>query len=1007
MSEQTQTDDFAAIAKPHPAAQDQAAAAATPGDDFASIAKPHPGAADEQSDPLAMPTLHDLSQKAPEQEHEGLYHMKDKDGHSYAIPYSNVQAVPDWENSFSDNKELERYKQDHKEDTDIVSISKVRHNIDKKNIDIKKTGHFANDYLLRPAVNTANAAGRTIIEPVVDYIDNQGMSREEKEKQGQAEWEGSVFGKAEKRDKEGAPPATAKENLKDAAQIAGDMVPIMPVGTQGRQMAHDFTHGHKMDVATDLAGLGVVAGVTHGLAKGIEGASDGVRGSLQRVAGIGESSARKAAIEHAKAATDAAKKHLDETQDALHKTKGAELEHQRAVKQAREDAANANREAERKHAEAVQQALHDTEGSEMQHEAAKRKADLDAAEANRKATQEHLDATQKALHETRGKELAADTARSQADADAADKNHSAAREHMDATQKALENDRRINSLSRRSMRLKDQIYPRLRVIQNAAKDYFNSQYNELSSLIGKRQASLSELGEYLESAKRQIQGSNPNIAIFNDIEKRLKGEIASGEPPENWHEMAPDEQAAWRKAKSAEGNGITYEDLRGYDRELRKLASGPGTPADVKMAAGVLRDGLNEMQGELAKEAGVRAQNLHSKLKNEYRDYAQTMLDKGSPVAKMMNARDADAALSVFEKMEPFERRAAQDLLEGQGEHANWLRRTDRAALGEEGNIKTPAEKQAEELVTTAGKAVEKAKANLENAAPGAEDGAQKSLDRAEEELERAKKRVANARPGFSRKQRNMNKYREHTAELVRKHVAVLRERGALERENVQVPDRPPVIEPKSVKPEARAEVPNRPEEIAPKPVTPPERAPIPDRPEEVEPKPVASPDRTAPPDRPTEDRPFDEKDLTEANRKVYDTAIERLRKRGTYVVGAGVTAMTGGLIYAIAKMNLGYAVQDLLGGSVAMAVSFSALNKIADLMDIPAVRDFVSKPSEKQIASLNKLPADQKAHLAEGLKRIRVVAEKKGVKTSPLLTGFIVANAANATQSKDRVDAK
>lgn len=57
-------------------------------------------------------SLADLASSNPN--NEGLYHMKDKDGHSYAIPFSNVELVDNWENSFVDNKELEVYKKNLK-----------------------------------------------------------------------------------------------------------------------------------------------------------------------------------------------------------------------------------------------------------------------------------------------------------------------------------------------------------------------------------------------------------------------------------------------------------------------------------------------------------------------------------------------------------------------------------------------------------------------------------------------------------------------------------------------------------------------------------------------------------------------------------------------------------------------------------------------------------------------------------------------------------------------------
>ncbi len=120
MTEQTQQpDDFAAIAKPiapAKAPKPVAAPIATPGDDFAHIAKPHDAG---PKDDLAPPSMHDLASSNPK--NEGLYHMKDADGHSYAIPYSNVEAVPDFRSNFATEKEAQRYEQDRHHENSILS----------------------------------------------------------------------------------------------------------------------------------------------------------------------------------------------------------------------------------------------------------------------------------------------------------------------------------------------------------------------------------------------------------------------------------------------------------------------------------------------------------------------------------------------------------------------------------------------------------------------------------------------------------------------------------------------------------------------------------------------------------------------------------------------------------------------------------------------------------------------------------------------------------------------
>jgi hypothetical protein len=108
-----QTDWFAANAPknpvPSPAAPQQAGQSK---DWFSANAPKSSPASSAPVDDLAPPTLHDLA--SSNEKNEGLYKMKDATGHIYGIPYSAVEAADNWRDSFTDEKEAQRYEKDRK-----------------------------------------------------------------------------------------------------------------------------------------------------------------------------------------------------------------------------------------------------------------------------------------------------------------------------------------------------------------------------------------------------------------------------------------------------------------------------------------------------------------------------------------------------------------------------------------------------------------------------------------------------------------------------------------------------------------------------------------------------------------------------------------------------------------------------------------------------------------------------------------------------------------------------
>jgi hypothetical protein len=702
------------------------AAAVTPkgGDWFAANAPKAPAASTDDSGGLP---LHELSSSNPQK--EGLYHMKDAQGHSFAVPFSSVELAGDnWRNMFSSESEAEQYEKDKRETEKTHPIAIIRRNISPEQADVQRTGGAFNDYVKRPLVNTANRAARGIVGQVLDIADDATDTQEQRQAKANEEFENSWIRRADK-DKT---PYTAGRAAKDAAELAGNAADIFTSsgGTRGREFVREAKVS-PMDATTNLAGdalaIALPAAILHGAGDAKADLKTAGAKTLRRWAGA-DSRATESLVNR-----------------TITENKAAALK-----------------------AEEEGRPAHDKEVERVRQENEEKKATHEKAVADiRKENEDKQAAHDEALREM----------------------------HEDVSLRTKLS-RSLNELKSRIIP-KDTTLSRLKIMQDGAKQYFKKQYDTLSHLTSKQRGDLGELTSLLDEAEGKIQGSDTKVAVFGDIRKRVNGEISSQTPParEVWEEMSPEAQAEWRKNKA--NAGISYEDLRGYYRELGKLVGSDSTPGDIKTSAGFMRDGLEKMQGDLAEKAGLRAKNLHAKLSKEYKDYAQTMLDRGSPVTKMLNAKDADTALKTFEGMTPFQKSYALDLLKGTGEHSDWLRRADRLE-GEEGpKVLTPVERRANAAVVDAQEKLDKAKSDSEKpptpetaklreasippeSGIGPErrpamEGLKKAVSRAEDELEKAKanaERVAKLpRPDLKRRLRNMKTYREETAQLVRDYL--------------------------------------------------------------------------------------------------------------------------------------------------------------------------------------------------------------------------------------------
>ena len=136
------------------------------------------------------------------------------------------------------------------------------------------------------------------------------------------------------------------------------------------------------------------------------------------------------------------------------------------------------------------------------------------------------------------------------------------------------------------------------------------------------------------------------------------------------------------------------------------------------------------------------------------------------------------------------------------------------------------------------------------------------------------------------------------------------------------------------------------------------------------------------------------EEDLTEANRAQYLKTIQTLRSRGIWY-GAALPWLW--VARDLLALNFGKAALNAVGAGVSSALTVAGLTKLADVLEKPAIRDWVAKPSVAEIKELEKLPPEQRKVVAEGLRKVNIVAQKKNYKVSPLIVAYIAANKGQA----------
>ncbi len=167
----------------------------------------------------------------------------------------------------------------------------------------------------------------------------------------------------------------------------------------------------------------------------------------------------------------------------------------------------------------------------------------------------------------------------------------------------------------------------------------------------------------------------------------------------------------------------------------------------------------------------------------------------------------------------------------------------------------------------------------------------------------------------------------------------------------------------------------------------------FPERPSEVEPKKVWFDNFPEPPDI-TEPKiaQYGEEDIFKRNQELYKATIESMRKRGIWY-GAILP-----WLWVARKVIEGEPVSAAREAVVAGLTSVgtvAGLTKLADVLEKPAIRDWIAQPSAAQMKELERLPEDQRKGVAYSLAKIETLAKQKGYKVSPLITAYIAANLA------------
>lgn len=588
---------------------------------------------------------------------EGLYRMKAEDGKTYGIPYSRVSEAQDKGYDFSDDQESTRHDKDFKaaqpslwekvrgKVTEITEPTTEAHN---KPAGTERAAAVSEE----ASLNTLKRAGRVLF--------------------GAVDLTPQVWGIIKKIASDD--PKVSEEGEKEIQ----DLHPGAQIVNRVREFKQDWKKDPNLAVANSVGdALGIY--LTDKAAEVVKATPakvvDIAKDTLRNRAGAGARGTRQIVAEtavkneHTALEAEEIRKANDKIiADA--KTK-SEKAHADKVSEVRE----ANKKAAENHAKKVEKIVSDN--SEV-HESAKAAHEKELAkvreknEAAEKAAAERHAASEEE-HDKKVKEVE-------------EENIKAKQQHEEAVAKKEKLETRRAELRRQTLELRNRVFDRVKALKAAGRSYFDKQYDVLEKATEKFKAPLNKLVDAVYDAKAdKIEGSDTKQAIFDDILKRAKGESGGGgnvthKDIEGYDDLAPDERAIIdRGGAGGVDDGISYKDLRGYDRELGKVIGSPSTASDVRQAAIEVQKTVRQMQQDLANQAGTKVGDINRKVSSQYRNYAETFYDNagpsgsGSAVAQAVKAEDAFNGTKPFLDLEPEEISRAKKMLRGVHQNSDWV----------------------------------------------------------------------------------------------------------------------------------------------------------------------------------------------------------------------------------------------------------------------------------------------------------------------------------------------
>lgn len=173
------------------------------------------------------------------------------------------------------------------------------------------------------------------------------------------------------------------------------------------------------------------------------------------------------------------------------------------------------------------------------------------------------------------------------------------------------------ALNRGVERLDSEVKDDLEAEEHKVNQTANQKYNELAEKLNPIEASREFLPNALSEASEKIKGSNTEPTILKDMEKKV-----------------------------SRGDEMTYEDLQGYRSELNRELRKGSLPGDIFHAYKGLQDSIT---GEMERIAGNNGQGPQFKdARDYYRNYAETFLDRDSPVRKALDSTERGQTTRAF-----------------------------------------------------------------------------------------------------------------------------------------------------------------------------------------------------------------------------------------------------------------------------------------------------------------------------------------------------------------------